>query len=191
MLFRSVKVYGYNPEKAKELLAEAGYPDGFEISLKTEETSALKNAATIIQSYLAEVGIKVNLSILSGADANTAEAGWGEGMWLHGSSVYVSVPMQMASMFRQNLTGHVLGINNLLRPDDVEAALATSVMAADEDEAVKSVGEANRLLTDEYCIVYNLAEVATLFAVNDYVKDSGIGEVFYSVADLGNAWLDK
>ena len=57
-------------------------------------------------------------------------------------------------MFRQNLTGHVLGINNLLRPDDVEAALATSVMAADEDEAVKSVGEANRLLTDEYCIVY-------------------------------------
>lgn len=186
-----VKGYGYNPEKAKELLAEAGYPDGFEISLKTEETSALKNAATIIQSYLAEVGIKVNLSILSGADANTAEAGWGEGMWLHGSSVYVSVPMQMASMFRQNLTGHVLGINNLLRPDDVEAALATSVMAADEDEAVKSVGEANRLLTDEYCIVYNLAEVATLFAVNDYVKDSGIGEVFYSVADLGNAWLDK
>ena len=73
----------------------------------------------------------MNLSILSGADANTAEAGWGEGMWLHGSSVYVSVPMQMASMFRQNLTGHVLGINNLLRPDDVEAALATSGMAAD------------------------------------------------------------
>ena len=55
----------------------------------------------------------------------------------------------------------------LSSPDDVEAALATSVMAADEDEAVKSVGEANRLLTDEYCIVYNLAEVATLFAVND------------------------
>lgn len=187
----SVNGYDYNPEKARELLAEAGYADGFEISLKTEETSALKNAATIIQSYLAEVGIKVELSILSGADANTAEAGWGEGMWLHGSSVYVSVPMQMASMFRQNLTGHVLGINNLLRPDDVEAALATSVMASSEEEAVAEVGEANRLLTDDYCIVYNLAEVATLFAVNDYVKDSGIGEVFYSVSDLGNAWLDK
>lgn len=183
--------YDYNPEKAKELLAEAGYPDGFEISLKTEESAALKNAATIIQSYLADVGIKVNLTILSGADANSAEAGWGDGMWLHGSSVYVSVPMQMASMFRQNLSGHVLGLSNLLRPDDVEAALGTSVTAKSEDEAVAEVGEANRLLTDEYCIVYNLAEVATLFAVNDYVKDSGIGEVFYSVSDLSNAWLDK
>lgn len=187
----AVKGYDYDPEKAKALLAEAGYPDGFEISLKTEDSAALKNAVTIIQSYLAEVGIKAEITVLSGADANSAEAGWGEGMWLHGSSVYVSVPMQMASMFRKNLTGHVLGINNLLRPDDVDAALTTSVMASSEDEAVQTVGEANRLLADEYCIIYNLAEVATLFAVNDYVKDSGIGEVFYSVSDLANAWLDK
>ena len=187
----TVKGYDYNPEKAKELLAEAGYPNGFEIDLKTEDTTALKNAVTIIQQYLAEVGITANITILSGADANSAEAGWGEGMWLHGSSVYVSAPMQMASMFRQNLSGHVLGLSNLLRPDDVEAALATSVAASSDEEAVASVGEANRLMTDEYCIVYNIAEVATLFAVNDYVKDSGVGEVFYSVADLGNAWLDK
>ena len=80
---------------------------------------------------------------------------------------------------------------NLLRPDDVEAALAISVAAASEEESVAAVGEANRLLTDEYCIVYNLAEVATLFVVNDYVKDSGIGDVFYSVSDLGHAWLNK
>lgn len=188
---KDVQGYGYDPEKAKALLAEAGYPDGFTIDFKTEDTSALKNAATIIQQYLADVGITANLQILSGADANAAEAGWGEGLWLHGSSVYVSAPMQMASMFRQNLSGHVLGLTNLLRPDDVEAALALSVSAASDEESVQAVGEANRLLTDEYCIVYNLAEVATLFAVNDYVKDSGVGEVFYSVADLGNAWLDK
>ena len=188
---QDVQGYGYDPEKAKALLAEAGYPDGFTIDFKTEDSSALKNAATIIQQYLSDVGITANLQILSGADANAAEAGWGEGLWLHGSSVYVSAPMQMASMFRQNLSGHVLGLTNLLRPDDVEAALALSVSAASDEESVQAVGEANRLLTDEHCIVYNLAEVATLFAVNDYVKDSGVGEVFYSVADLSNAWLDK
>jgi peptide/nickel transport system substrate-binding protein len=189
--FYSDKVIGYNydPDKAKELLASAGYPDGFEISLKTEDSSALKNGATIIQEYLDKVGIKVDITILSGADGNEAEAGWGDGLWLHGSSVYVSAPMQMASMFRKNLDGHVLGLTNLLRPDDVDAALATSVAAASDEEAVEAVGEANHLLVDTYCIFDNLAEVATLFVVNDNVKDSGIGDVFYSVADLGNAWL--
>ena len=187
----SVKGYEYNPTLAKKLLAEAGYPNGFSIDLKTEDSSALISAATIIQQYLSEVGIKANLSILSGADGNAAEAGWGEGLWVHASSVYVSAPMQMASMFRQNLSGHVLGLTNLLRPDDVEHYLGLSVSAASEEEAVKAIGEANRLLTDEYDIITNFAEVGTLFAVNDYVKNSGIGEVFYSVADLANAWLDK
>ena len=73
----------------------------------------------------------------------------------------------------------------------MEAALALAVSASSDEEAVEACAEANHLLTHEYCIIYNLAEVATLFAVNDRVHDSGIGEVFYSVADLGNAWLSE
>ena len=187
----SVIGYEYDPELSKQLLAEAGYPNGFTIDLKTEDSSALINSATIIQQYLSEVGINANLSVLAGADGNAAEAGWGKGLWVHGSSVYVSAPMQMASMFRQGLSGHVLGLKTHLRPDDVEAALALSVSAATEEEAVAAVGEANRLLTDEYNIITNFAETRGLFAVADYVKDSGIGDALYSVADLDNAWLDK
>lgn len=185
-----VQGYDYNPEKAKELLAEAGYANGFTIPLKTSDSTAMKNAATIIAQYLAEVGITAEIQILSGADFSNAEAGWGEGMLLNGSSVYVSVPMQML-IFRKDVDGHVIGLTNLDRTEDVDAAIAASVSAASDEESAEYIGEANRLLTDEHCIFYNLAEVPTLFAVNDYVKDSGIGEAFFSVADLGNAWLDK
>lgn len=191
--FYSDKVtgYEYNPEKAKELLAEAGYPDGFTIPLKASgDSTAMKNAATIIAQYLADVGITCEIQMLSGADFSNAEAGWGEGMLLNGSSVYVSVPMQML-IFRKNVDGHVIGLTNLLRTDDVDAAIAASVSAASDEEAAEYIGEANHLLTDEHCIFYNFAEVPTLFAVNSYVKDSGIGDTFFSVADLGNAWLDK
>jgi peptide/nickel transport system substrate-binding protein len=47
--------------KAKALLAEAGYPNGFEISMDFVSTAPYGDIAQAIQADLATVGIKVNL----------------------------------------------------------------------------------------------------------------------------------
>ncbi|MCU1404600.1 MAG: peptide transporter substrate-binding protein [Glaciihabitans sp.] len=50
--------YDYDPKKAKNLLAEAGYPNGFELSMPS--TALLGTSAfTLIQQQLADVGITV------------------------------------------------------------------------------------------------------------------------------------
>ena len=51
----------YNPEKARQLLAEAGYPNGFESKLLVLELQ--RDTAVAIQSYLVAVGIKLDLDI--------------------------------------------------------------------------------------------------------------------------------
>jgi peptide/nickel transport system substrate-binding protein/oligopeptide transport system substrate-binding protein len=53
--------YGYDPEKAKELLAAAGYAQGFEVELwhGTDETQA--RIAQSIQAYLGQVGVRVKI----------------------------------------------------------------------------------------------------------------------------------
>jgi len=53
--------YAYDPAKAKELLAEAGYPNGFDTELVTY---VIPQWAASVQSYLNAVGIKARLSQL-------------------------------------------------------------------------------------------------------------------------------
>lgn len=53
--------YDYNPERAMELLAEAGYPDGFTIDFHAYRNRPIAEA---VMGYLAEVGIEANLQWL-------------------------------------------------------------------------------------------------------------------------------
>jgi len=58
--------YPYDPEKAKALLAEAGYPDGFEIDMACPDKAyaRINEVCEAIGSYLGEVGIAVNLEFM-------------------------------------------------------------------------------------------------------------------------------
>ncbi|WP_375449834.1 ABC transporter substrate-binding protein [uncultured Devosia sp.] len=53
--------YPFDPEKAKALLAEAGYPDGFSATLKLPPVGYAQLSGQIIASQFAKVGIKLEL----------------------------------------------------------------------------------------------------------------------------------
>lgn len=58
-------LYPYNPEKAKQLLAEAGYPHGFEAVLRLPEPYAYaRRSGEIIADQLARVGIKLKIEVM-------------------------------------------------------------------------------------------------------------------------------
>ncbi|MDO6584755.1 ABC transporter substrate-binding protein [Salipiger sp. 1_MG-2023] len=56
--------WSYDPEKAKALLAEAGYPDGFDCTmLSTAQYGMHQSTAEVCQAYLSMIGVNVTLDL--------------------------------------------------------------------------------------------------------------------------------
>jgi peptide/nickel transport system substrate-binding protein len=51
----------YDPEKAKALLAEAGYPDGFTFTIKSPQMAYAPRSAEVMQAMLAEIGVTMTI----------------------------------------------------------------------------------------------------------------------------------
>jgi len=60
-------VYEQNLERARELLTEAGYPDGFSIDLVSSEMTDYLANYEVLQAELAEIGITLNLTVVDHA----------------------------------------------------------------------------------------------------------------------------
>ncbi len=61
---QSLKPYGRNVEKAKKLLADAGYAGGFKTSIWTNDNKTRMDIAEIVQSQLKAVNIDVEIKVV-------------------------------------------------------------------------------------------------------------------------------
>lgn len=189
-----VKGFEYDVEKAKQLMAEAGYADGFDTQITFKYNDNLLELATILQSYLKEIGINLTLNRLEGAAFVNKINDWDYGLILHTATYEPAVTTKFKGMYAQSvLEGSALALGKgcFLHPDDLDAAVEGAVQSFTSEDEQANIRKAQVLLHDTYTLWYPMFSLSDICFVQDYVKDWPYLNTGVFGGDSAHLWLDK
>lgn len=133
-------VHPYDPEGARALLAEAGHPDGFALTIKAPQMPYAARSAEILQGFLAEIGVQLTIrptefpaswveEVLTGRDYEMTVIGHGE-------------PLDIAIYARDP---YYFNYSN----EDFRAEVEAAAAATEEDERAARYGRAQEILAED------------------------------------------
>ena len=169
----------YDPEKAKALLAEAGFADGFETTLHLPPPSYARRGGEIIAAQLAEVGIKPRSPTSSG------RSGW--------------KPCSVARILALQLSRHTepMDINIYANPEyyfqydnpKFQELMTTLNATTDPDARTALMGDAQKMISGDYVNGY-LFQLAALSVAKAGVQGLWTNAPTQATDLTGVSWAD-
>jgi len=161
-----VTPFPYDPDRAVELLAEAGYADGFEISMgcPTDAYTNINTVCLAIQRDLAAIGIEVALEF------RTTNSYWGEANYGAVGPMYVDSWSSAVGEALPRLQGALLPDEyyNTWQDDFITDTINTIAETVDRDERGGLYAELQQYMQDDPPFIY-LYQLNLFEAVNNRV----------------------
>ncbi|UFJ42608.1 ABC transporter substrate-binding protein [Brevibacillus humidisoli] len=158
----------YDPERAKKLLAEAGYASGLELTLSAPSGRYLKDKETaeLIMAMLGEVGIKANLELLEWSSFSSrykSKTFHELFMIAYGNSMF-DASLAFDRLFSERAKGET-DYNN----EEVDALLTEAEQNMNPAEREKQYQRAQEIVADERPQIY-LFQMDANYGVSDRIR---------------------
>lgn len=179
--------FEYNPEKAKQLLAEAGYPDGFSTKLIGQPPEALFLQA--VQGYLADVGITAEVEIYERGRylSMVMSDGW-EGLATYVATSSNDISSQLKYHFSENAT--IWGPFTI-RPQDMLDLMDKYDQEIDPDIRAEIAHEVQKVVFEKYHLV-NLVYIQKIpYLKHKHVQDPGFYTSRTALFTPEKMWVKK
>ncbi len=184
----------YDVEKAKQLLAEAGYPDGFDTVLVTYAMdTGMKDIATAVLGYWAAVGIRAELELPEGS---AYIAAYTNGTWEN--KIIHEAVARFSGNYLGSLTyyfappdsGFIMRYQSCARPDGYKEAFDKARYTMELDPA--NIQAISRLFYDNATVIPTAVNVLAFIAA-DYVHDADFLNQgsSYGAMRPENIWISK
>lgn len=182
----------YDPEGAKKLLTEAGYPDGFDMDIYISNTEARVKMATLFQAYLKEnlnINVNINTSewgtfseIASSGQADVFAMSW---TWYPDPYFFLNKIFHSSSI---GSLGNGQGFNN----KDVDQYLDDALLTTDQAERAELYKKALAVIVKQYTGIFYANENINwgVTATVQGLAQRADGKVKICTPDI-NVWLSK
>jgi peptide/nickel transport system substrate-binding protein len=146
-------------ERAKELMAEAGHPDGFSTTITSwSQYSFLSNAAVVLQEQLRQIGIEAELNLVENATmVDQVYVGKTYDIAVTGESAYVDPNTLILPNFKSGESGNFVTYAN----PEVDALIEQGIATTDQEERARIYQEIQTILLEDLPWV-------NLFVANQY-----------------------
>lgn len=157
--------FNYDPERSKELLEEAGYADGLEITLHGPNGRYTKDrdVQEMVSGMLAEVGITVNVDLMEWSKFVELRDSFNyeEGFFIAYGNSQFDASLPLDSM-RTDYSKEMQGYQN----DKYEELLDKAEVNMDLEERAEQYKEAQEIIAEDLPYVYLYAEMVN-YGTND------------------------